>query len=369
MSNLTAQKEMQKCFVSVLIDTYNHERFIEQAVSSVLAQDFPARDREILVIDDGSTDRTAEILKKFGSQIRVLRKSNGGQGSAFNVGIPECKGELIAFLDGDDWWLPGKLGRVVEIMQTRPSIGAVGHGFVEAAESGWRHTVCTSSEVRLRLDSKTSAETFRQHRCYLGTSRLTLRADLARRILPVPEELVFEADEYLFTLAPVLAEAVILPEVLTTYRWHGANLFLASSGTREGERRKASVLTALAKELRTALSKWDVPPEARGPVLEMVELEAAQLRLSFDWGTPWETFRTETSLYRILHADASWRSKAFRAFSMIPALLLPSRWFYAGRRWLATQSWYVHARKSAIPTPAILPEHGMNSRTPMKGTQ
>ena len=82
---------MPRPFVSAVIDTYNHEAFIEQAVASVLDQDFPASDREIVVVDDGSTDRTPQILAKFGSQIRVLHKSNGGQASAFNLAIPECQ--------------------------------------------------------------------------------------------------------------------------------------------------------------------------------------------------------------------------------------------------------------------------------------
>src|SRR5277367_4103493 len=103
---------MARPLLSVLVDTYNHEKFIEQAIVSVLEQDFPTKDLEILVVDDGSSDRTPEILKKFEPRIRNLRKSNGGQASAFNHGIPECKGEVIAFLDGDDWWAPGKLTRV-----------------------------------------------------------------------------------------------------------------------------------------------------------------------------------------------------------------------------------------------------------------
>ncbi|HMD41199.1 MAG TPA: glycosyltransferase [Candidatus Acidoferrum sp.] len=80
---------MAKPFVSVLIDTYNHERFIEKAIVSVLEQDFPAGEREILVVDDGSTDRTAEIVRKFGPHLKLLQKANGGQASAFNAGIPE----------------------------------------------------------------------------------------------------------------------------------------------------------------------------------------------------------------------------------------------------------------------------------------
>ena len=95
---------MAKIFASVLIDTYNHERFIEKAIVSVLEQDFPATEREIIVVDDGSTDGTAEIVRKFEPHLRLLHKENGGQASAFNAGIPECQGEIVAFLDGDDWW-------------------------------------------------------------------------------------------------------------------------------------------------------------------------------------------------------------------------------------------------------------------------
>jgi O-antigen biosynthesis protein len=83
--------------VSVLIDTYNRERFIEQAAESVLAQDFPSADREVLVVDDGSTDETPELLLKFEPRLRILRKANAGQASAFNHGIPECRGQIVAF--------------------------------------------------------------------------------------------------------------------------------------------------------------------------------------------------------------------------------------------------------------------------------
>src|SRR5271165_2805562 len=125
-------------FVSILIDTYNHERFIEEAVQSVLSQDFPAGEREIVVVDDGSTDRTPEILSKFASQIRVLRKPNGGQASAFNHGIPQCRGELIAFLDADDWWAPDKLSQVVKAMAVEPEVGFVGHSIVSVFQDGTR---------------------------------------------------------------------------------------------------------------------------------------------------------------------------------------------------------------------------------------
>jgi glycosyltransferase involved in cell wall biosynthesis len=113
---------MSNPLVSALIDTYNHERFIEQAVESVLAQDFPSADREILVVDDGSTDKTPELLRKFGPRLRILRKANGGQASAFNHGIPECRGQIVAFLGEDDWWAPNKLSSVAAAFAADPAV-------------------------------------------------------------------------------------------------------------------------------------------------------------------------------------------------------------------------------------------------------
>ncbi len=83
---------MHKQRVSVLIDTYNHEHFIEHAIASVLEQDAPMADVEVIVVDDGSTDRTPEIVRRFEPRVRLLRKANGGQASAFNAGISECNG-------------------------------------------------------------------------------------------------------------------------------------------------------------------------------------------------------------------------------------------------------------------------------------
>ena len=83
---------MPRVFLSVLIDTYNHERYIEEAISSVLVYYFPAADREVLVVDDGSTDRTPEIVAKFAPKVGLLRKPNGGQATAFNFALPQCRG-------------------------------------------------------------------------------------------------------------------------------------------------------------------------------------------------------------------------------------------------------------------------------------
>lgn len=107
--------------VSVVIPAYNAAWCVCKAIDSVLEQDF--KDYEVIVVDDGSTDDTAGALVKYGDAIRVLRKANGGLSSARNAGIKEARGEYIAFLDADDWWLPQKLGRQVELMRTHPEFG------------------------------------------------------------------------------------------------------------------------------------------------------------------------------------------------------------------------------------------------------
>ncbi len=339
--------------LSVLIDTYNHERLIEQALNSVLEQDFPASQREVIVVDDGSTDRTVEVVRRFEPQVRLITKKNGGQASAFNVGIPECRGEVIVFLDGDDWWAPGKLQRIAEVFSADNSLGMVGHAFIESFDAGTERVISPQEIVRLRLESVLSANLFRLSRCYFGTSRLALRAEVAREILPVPEALVFEADEYLFSMAAALGKSAILPDALTHYRVHAGNLFLGAGASEAGERRKAQVIAALAKALRAKLPATGAPRAAIDEVLEIVDAEAAQLRLKLDGGWPWETFRTERTIYRVQHSDAPLKSRIFRTLSMAPALALPPKWFYAGRRWLGAKSWYKRARANAVPVPGF----------------
>src|SRR5215472_4176486 len=119
---------MKAPYFTVLIDAYNYGRYVEEAVLSALAQDFPAAEREILVVDDGSTDDTAARLRKFGNEIRYLYKANGGQASAFNYGFANARGEVSGLLDPDDVGFRKKLGRVVEVFGQSRDAGMPYHG-------------------------------------------------------------------------------------------------------------------------------------------------------------------------------------------------------------------------------------------------
>jgi glycosyltransferase involved in cell wall biosynthesis len=107
--------------VSVIIPTYNRARTIERAVNSVLAQSW--KQIEVIVVDDGSTDETSQLLARYGDQIHVICQRNQGASAARNTGIRAAKGEVISFLDSDDAWLPEKTERQVKLLQQTESSG------------------------------------------------------------------------------------------------------------------------------------------------------------------------------------------------------------------------------------------------------
>ena len=346
---------MSKPFVTALIDTYNHELFIADAINSVLKQDFPASETEILVVDDGSTDNTPEIVRKFAPRVRLLRKVNGGQASAFNAGIPEANGEIVAFLDGDDWWAPGKLTAVAKAFAADADIGLVGHGITEVYPDGRQRTEVSREVDRFRITSTEEAKRFRLSRGFLGTSRMAYRREILRRIGTVPDALTFEADEYLFTLAGLFADVMILRESFTFYRLHDKNLFQLANGNVQAIRGKQRVLAALAQSLQEKLKQNGVRFEIARIVLECVEVEADFLRLVVDSGFPWETVATELRIMRVFHSDASIWQHLFSYTRLVPAAILPSRTYYRWRRWLSLLSFYQEFRRRLMPFP--VPSH------------
>lgn len=242
---------MSAPLVTVLIDTYNYGQFIEEAVESALAQEFPREQREILVVDDGSTDDTAERLEKYGDAIRYVRKLNGGQASAFNVGFARARGEIIATLDADDLWLPQKLRRVCETFENNPDAGIVYHrtylwrGADQTAHDNY--FVGVSGRVP---ESRVSLLRYPM----VGTSCLAFRRSALSKLLPVPEALRSQADAYLTALIIFVAPVAALPEFLAKYRLHGANLFQAGEG--EAGRESIEHRVAMRAVLLTEIQKW-----------------------------------------------------------------------------------------------------------------
>jgi glycosyltransferase involved in cell wall biosynthesis len=238
-------------YITALIDTYNYGRFVEQAIESALHQDYPRDRLEILVIDDGSTDDTEDRIKRFGSRVQYVRKANGGQASAFNLGVQHSNGEIVALLDADDYWLPGKLKRVAEEFSANPKIGLVYHALRERNEalnveqdlpffpvSGWL------ADDSLNL----------LHYRVCPSSSLAFRSSYLRKIMPIPAQFRLQADLYITILVPFIAAVSAIAQPLTIYRLHGKNLYAEVSNSHTREQKVRSI--ALRREIIASAEQW-----------------------------------------------------------------------------------------------------------------
>ena len=344
---------MSKPFVSVLMDTYNHERFIEQALVSVLEQEALPDDAEILVVDDGSADRTPEVVRKFAPRVRHLYKANGGQASAFNAGIPEARGEIVCFLDGDDWWAKHKLRTVLEVFEKNLEVGTVGHGFYEVdVVSGRSGLIVPERTSHLDLRTRDGAVLFRLLKCFLGTSRIAVRRTVLERIVPIPEPLIIEADEFMNTLAVGVAGAIVLDQPLTHYRLHPGNLFQFRGADSAKLRRKYEAMACLVRELPQRLAALGVSQEVVEAVVAPVWAEAERLGLTLNGGKPWQTFRVERKDFELAYKDAGYGYRLFKAAVLALTLVLPPRQFYRLKQWYAAKGLRKLRRLVGEPTPA-----------------
>ena len=314
---------MKAPFVTVLIDTYNYGQYVEEAVDSALAQEFPAEQREIIVVDDGSTDDTPERLKKYGDSIRYLRKPNGGQASAFNFGFAAARGEIIATLDADDVWLPGKLQRVCETFEKNPDAGMVYHRTYV-----WRGGEQLEADrvfVEVSGHVPESRATLLSY-SMVATSCLAFRRSAVVRLLPVPEALRSQADAYLTALIIFVAPVAALPEVLAKYRLHGKNLFQSAEDGAPAETVKHRM--AMRAELLAAVKKWldanehDLSPEDLEAYL--TQWKKAQEADGFKLHKPgrWKYFRHLAEFPRVYGEIMSPRHYAYSYMRAFGALLL-----------------------------------------------
>lgn len=237
--------------VTALIDTFNYGRFIEDAIESVLNQDFPAQQLQVIVVDDGSTDDTAERIQKYGDRVEYVHKPNGGQASAFNFGISRARGEIIAFLDADDYWLPGKLRRVTEEFDKNGSIGLVYHPLRQyrTTTGEWREGEFNSisgnvPESKTKMLQYTAAQ----------TSGLVFRKRFLDELTPLNEAMVFDADAVLAALIIFLAPVTAVAEPLGVYRVHGNNNYFDPEDAQDRSRQARRI--AMLKIVVQEIDKW-----------------------------------------------------------------------------------------------------------------
>lgn len=188
-----------KPLVTILIPVYNGEAYIAQAVDSALAQDHPHK--EIIVINDGSTDGSMAILARYGAAIRVIDQVNGGPPRARNVGLRAAQGDYIAFLDADDIWLPGKISAQVAHMEACPEVGAcytAWHVWPADEDGVFRPPAFASRPLQgVAADPKRSGWIYDRllFDCELLTTTVMLRTTVARAVGEFNEK-YWNGDDY-----------------------------------------------------------------------------------------------------------------------------------------------------------------------------
>ncbi|NEQ21404.1 MAG: glycosyltransferase [Microcoleus sp. SIO2G3] len=203
--------------VSVIIGNYNYGDFVAQAIESVLNQTY--RNFELIVVDDGSTDNSREIIESYKDRLTPIFQENSGQGAAFNAGIAHSKGEIVCFLDSDDYFYNDKLAKVVAAFQKHPNWVQISHG---------RTTVNRDGSIVGRDPTFFSQGDVRKLLLQWGkyawavTSGLSYRRSVLEKVVPIPKQ-PRAADTYLTATVPFYGEVGCIKEPLMFYRKHGNN--------------------------------------------------------------------------------------------------------------------------------------------------
>lgn len=205
--------------ISIVINNFNYGRFVSRSIESALDQTYP--EKEVIVVDDGSTDDSFDRISKYSRRVAVIQKANGGQASALNAGFAATQGELVIFLDADDYLAPNALERVAANREA------------QAAKIHWRMRVVDADENELAWIPKRKwllaegyvAETQAKRGIVSPpTSGNAFARAFLNQIMPIPEELFrINADSYLFARAPFYGDFVAIDEPLGSYRVHAGS--------------------------------------------------------------------------------------------------------------------------------------------------
>jgi hypothetical protein len=264
----------QPVAVDIVIDNYNYGRFLEAAIDSALAQRHPHS--RVIVVDDGSTDHSREVITGYGDRITTVFKENGGQASAFNAGWAHCRGDVVIFLDADDVLLPYTAARVAAAFAAAPGAVKVQCRMAVIDEAG-RPTGQLKPPRHLLLptgDLRRSELTFPFDLRWLATSGNAFSTAAMRRIMPIPErEFATSADWYLKHLVPLFGDVVSLQDVCACYRVHGSNSYEPAHATLDMHHVRQNVRYAAAtrRHLRRTAGELglSLPP---GPFLSVADL-------------------------------------------------------------------------------------------------
>ena len=291
---------------SIIINNHNYGRFLGEAIDSALAQTY--RNTEVIVVDDGSTDSSREVMAGYGELIIPVLKKNGGQGSAFNAGFAASHGELVFFLDSDDFFHPEKVATIQRAMSAELYGKQVMlyHPMDVVDESGKKQgTALPSGPHPVEPNLLDYARKY-AYVPFAGspTSGLAMSRELARRIFPVPEVRVC-ADDFVVMAAALLGEVHWIPDRLGAYRAHAGNSWFWSNQLKPREFMQETVSYLNGKlvenKLEPVIDYFRSPLSvkyAEGDCRQLWSLGWAAVRRHPSPGMMWFCFTTELKALR-----------------------------------------------------------------------
>jgi glycosyltransferase involved in cell wall biosynthesis len=215
--------------VSVIVTAYNLARYLPEALDSALAQESTGGPIQVIVVDDGSTDNTPDVLAAYASRVEVIRKENGGLVKAVDTGLGAVRGEYIALLDADDIWPLDRLRRHAELLDANPQVGLV-HGDMEVIDAEgatlhpsfftWKQDTPSNGRVLARLVKDN----------FVSGGASTFRASLMPAIWPIPADAAYP-DWWIATNIAAVSEILYDPANANRYRYHGGNMGLGADRT------------------------------------------------------------------------------------------------------------------------------------------
>ncbi len=315
--------------VSVLVPAYNYACYLPECIGSVLAQTYT--NWELIVCDDGSTDNSGEVVSRFAdrdSRIKLLRKQNGGQASAFNMAYAASNGDIICCLDADDAFAAEKLASVVGRFAKCPDAGVLVHAMtlvdaqgvllhripiLGAFEEGWIADRVLRRGGRWR---------------YMPSSGLAFRRELGEIGFPIPDrQFAAGADGFLFTLFPLLSKTTYLADELSIYRIHGSNTGGRLGVDAKSARMGAVLMTKVVEGVNERLSEmeWCESLDVQNNLHIALELLIAHL---LEGESRMRLYRRYFSAVRAILADDLYgvRQKLVLPWLFGVAAALPRRW-------------------------------------------
>jgi glycosyltransferase involved in cell wall biosynthesis len=212
--------------VSVIVTAYNLAGYLPAALDSALAQESPGGPIQIIVVDDGSTDNTQEVLGAYADHVEVIRQDNGGLVKAVDTGLAAVRGDYVALLDADDEWPLDRLRRHAEILDANPQVGLV-YGDMEVIDAdgttihpsffAWKREEPSHGRVLARLAKDN----------FVSGGASTFRASLMPAIWPIPSAAAYP-DWWIACNIAAVAEIRYDPANANRYRFHGGNMGLGA---------------------------------------------------------------------------------------------------------------------------------------------